>query len=215
MVSKSFILIFSMGIMCTVSLSSEVNVGGSVLQTRIFPKRPMEPLVEMKFRNIGGYVVIPVRVKASRELSMILDTGMSAPIVMLFHRELKEELDLTEGQPVTIAGAGDRGQQSGTIVSGVNITFGSLEQENQTIIVMDESRDASPWTLDGVIGKSIFDKYAVSIDYEADILRLYDPSAFDAPESNALPLSLRRGIPVVEAAIQLEEGKDIPVRSYT
>ena len=47
------------------------------------------PIVTVPFQTIGGLIVVPVRINGSRPLNMILDTGMSAPIIALFHLEIR------------------------------------------------------------------------------------------------------------------------------
>jgi hypothetical protein len=84
------------------------------------PEKPptAEPIARIPFRNVGGHVVLPVRVNGSRSLNMALDTGMSAPIVMLMHRELQAEAGIQGGDPVLIAGAGGGEPRQGRVFPG-------------------------------------------------------------------------------------------------
>ena len=172
---------------------------------------PVAPLARVLFRNVGGHVVVPVSVNGSRNLDMVLDTGMSAPIVMLLHRELQDEVGLGGGEPTLIGGAGGGQPKQGKVFSGVRVSIGGFEQPDQTVIVMDESRKDSTWTMDGVIGKSIFDRYLVEIDFERSVLFLHEPAASDRFSMASLPLSLRMGIPTVEGRIEAGGGKEIPI----
>jgi len=171
-----------------------------------------EPLVRVAFRSVGGHVVVPVRINGSDELDMILDTGMSAPIVMLMHRETADRLHLEGGQPVMIGGAGGSNPRQGKVYSGATVSLGGFDLGEQTIIVMQESSSQSCWTQQGVIGKSIFDRYAVEVDFESSMLSLYEPSGFDPPGFQSIPLVLQIGIPTVEALVEPEAGTRIPIK---
>jgi predicted aspartyl protease len=174
----------------------------------------MHPLnLQIPFQIITGLIIVPVRVNGARELKMILDTGMSGPVTVLFHGETGRELGLTYGQQVSLCGAGGKEQKTGIMAAGVTLSLAGLELSQQTLVVMDESRRTSRWTLDGVIGKSIFDSYAVEIDYEKSIITVYDPRHFEVnPKSKAIPLLFRMGLSFVEAVVNLNGEGDIPVK---
>jgi hypothetical protein len=172
------------------------------------------PLGSVPFQNIGGVIVIPVRVNDSRPLHMVLDTGMSAGVIVLFHSGLGQEIGLKYVQEVALGGAGgERARQKAQLAVGAKVAISDIVQSNQTIVVADEERQSSRWSFDGVIGKSIFDSYVVEIDYQKSILLIHDPSAYkpENPEL-AIPVTLKNGMPNIEAVIDTEEGKNIPVQ---
>ncbi|MDH4272004.1 MAG: hypothetical protein OEW18_08520, partial [Candidatus Aminicenantes bacterium] len=53
-----------------------------------------QPIARIPFSVNNGLITVPVWINDSRELRMYLDTGMSAAIVVLFHKELIEETGL-------------------------------------------------------------------------------------------------------------------------
>jgi hypothetical protein len=173
----------------------------------------LPPRIRIFFKNIGSLIVIPVRVNDSRELNMILDTGMSAGVTVLFHAELGDELGLEYTQEVVVAGAGEGETKKAHMTGGVKVEISDLVLYNQTVVVIDEKRETSRWTFDGIIGKSVFDSYVVEIDYLRSILFIHEPINFSAdhPEQ-AIPITLDRGLPVIEAIIDTEEEKGIPVK---
>lgn len=167
-------------------------------------------LLQLPFENIGGHIVIPVRINGSRPLRMVLDTGMSSPMVVLTRSSLGRELGFEGGTPVQVGGAGGGAPAEAEMFSGVQVSLGDIEQADQDLIVLDGPSSAC--LQDGVIGKSIFDRYAVAVDYEQSTITLYE--ATDALESarEVLPLTFDAGIPVVEATVELEDGTSVPVR---
>ena len=170
--------------------------------------------VRVPFRLIGGVIVIPARINGSRPLNMILDTGMSAGIVFLFHSELGQEIGLKYAQEVELGGAGgERGRAKANLAVGAEVAISDILQTNQQVVVMNEPREMSRWTFDGIIGKSILDSYTVEIDYQRSVLIIQDPSKFK-PENPgpSVPIALESGLPIIDAFIDTEEEKGIPVK---
>lgn len=167
----------------------------------------------LSFRTVGGLIVFPVSLNGSRPLQMVLDTGMSAPIVALFHAETVDEIGLEGGQPVQMAGAGGDGMRMGRMFPGAEVLIGDLRQENQTIVSMDEDRETSRWSFDGIIGKSLFDAFTVEIDYVNSVLSFYDPGSF-VPDSAwiEIPLTFQMGIPILETTVDVAGRGWIPAK---
>jgi hypothetical protein len=68
--------------------------------------------------------------------------------------------------------------------------------------LMDEGCEGSSWDVDGVIGKSLFDRYVADIDYEAATLTFYEPAESTLGDGVLpIPLELRNGMPVLKGSI--------------
>ena len=175
---------------------------------------PSEPrlLTRVNFERLGGHVVLPVRVNESRVLEMVLDTGMSAPIILLGRPRIVQELDLKEGQEAMIGGAGGQEPRQGFLFPGARVSIGELELTNQTLIAMGEGGEPSPCIHDGVIGKSIFDRYLVEIDFDSSVLSIHEGAIPDSQDFVSLPLEFSLGIPTITADVEIEDGRKIPVR---
>ncbi len=172
-----------------------------------------QPAARIPFRMNSGLITVSVRINDSKELRMYLDTGMSAPVVVLFHKELIEEIGLKNTQAIKLGGAGGDQQKSGTLAPGAKVRLEGLEMADQTIVILDDSRDASEWQLDGIIGRTLFDNYLTRIDYEKSVVELYAPSNARGDSSLVpIPVHLDIGIPFIEAKISLNGHDDIPVR---
>ncbi len=204
-----FLLTFAVLLFSAEKISSSTLLGAEDL----FLQEKLPPGIRIPFKNIGSLVIIPVKVNDSRELNMVLDTGMSAGVTVLFHSELGDELGLEYAQEVAIAGAGEGETKKAHMTPGAKVEISGLIFSNQTVVVFDEKREASRWAFDGLIGKSIFDSYVVEIDYLRSMLIIHEASNFsvDHPEQ-AIPITLDRGLPMIEAVIDTEEEKEIPVK---
>jgi len=170
-------------------------------------------VAEIPFRTSSGLILVTVRINDSRELRMYLDTGMSGPVVVLFHKELAGEVGLQGAQSVLLRGAGQGERKPGTMARGATVKVGGLEMADQTVVVFSDSRETSPWQVDGIIGKTLFDKYLTRIDYENSVISLYDPAEarVDAP-FQAVPVSLDVGFPIIETTLSVDGRADIPVK---
>jgi hypothetical protein len=167
----------------------------------------------LSFGTQSGLITIPVRVNGSKELRMYLDTGMSAPVVVLFHKESIDELGLKGVLPVVMAGAGGQAPKQATLATGATIGIGALEMTDQRIVVTNDSRETSEWPVEGIIGKSLFDKYLAEIDYEKSALTFYEPAGAKI-EPGAAPISidLATGIPLIEGVVDVQGGKKLPLK---
>lgn len=196
-------------------LSSAEKISSSTLTRAgdFFLQEKLLQGIRIPFKNIGSLIVIPVRVNDSRELNMVLDTGMSAGVTVLFHSELGKELGLEYAQEVAVAGAGEGESKKARITVGAKVEISDIVLSNQQIVVIDEKRETSRWTFDGIIGKSVFDSYVVEIDYLRSTLIIHDASNFsvDHPEQG-IPITLDKGFPVIEAVIDTKDEKGIPVK---
>jgi len=179
-----------------------------------FKKEHTAASVRIAFQLIGGVIVVPVGINGSRPLNLILDTGMSAGVVVLFHSDLGQEIGLKYAHEVALRGAGgEQTQRKANLAVGARIEISDIVQSNQQVVVMDEPRQTSRWTFDGVIGKSIFDAYVVEIDYQGSVLIVHDPSQFKPENSDsAIPLTLENGLPIIQAVLDTQEEKGIPIK---
>ncbi len=132
---------------------------------------------EIPFQLIWNKIIFPVTMNDSRELRIILDTGMPAQGLLLFDRNLAEELDLAGMRKLPIKGAG-RGQVSTAVkIESAKLTLSGVDFENQDVLILqNDTMRGSP--ADGVIGGTLFSSYAVKIDYDRNIITLLDPSQF-------------------------------------
>lgn len=214
MTNKLLIVIFFLLIVAAGLFSTEKILSSRVIYSEdfVFQEKLLKG-TQIPFKNIGSLIVIPVRVNDSRELNMILDTGMSAGVTALFHSELGKELGLEYTQKVAVAGAGGGKSKKAQLTLGAKVKISDIVLSDQPVIVIDEKREKSRWTFDGIIGKSIFDSYVVEIDYLRSTVIIHDASNFsiDHPEQ-AIPLTLDKGLPVIEAVIDTEDEEEIPVK---
>ena len=65
------------------------------------------------------------------------------------------------------------------------------------------------------MGWNLFGHYAVKIDYDAELITLFDTTGFVADSTwTAIPMSLRNGTPFLEGELEVIEGEKVPVSLY-
>lgn len=172
------------------------------------------PKARVDFRIHNGIITIPVRINGSRVLRLLLDTGMAAPVVVLFHRETAVEAGLKTAGKVQLGGAGSEAPMPALLANDATLDVSGLRLTGQNVVIMDEGREGSPWRVDGIVGKSLFDRYVAEIDFERSTVAFFDPAEGHVEEGAAsFPIELGNGFPVFEAAVRIrEDGEAVPLR---
>jgi len=175
------------------------------------PSPVVEPVARIEFEIVANRVVFPVHVGKSGPLSILLDTGATFDGVYLFHEQQIAELGLTDLTEYRVAGAGS-GEPSRTVMAdGMTLRAGGLEFTGQRVIV-SRSATTQRFPRDGVIGHTLFGSWVVEIDYDEGELRLHEPEGFTADASwDSLELTLRRGIPFVQAGVVVDGEDELPL----
>jgi CubicO group peptidase (beta-lactamase class C family) len=163
--------------------------------------------VEVPFEVESGWMVIPVSVNGSRPLRFVFDSGAGATAIN--NPAILDSLNLNITGKMLVRGAGGGGAPSEVSVAE-NVTFniGGIELANGNLAIR-----ASRSGVDGVIGLPIFAKLVVEIDWERQVIRLYEPAKYKySGPGKILPLTFDEGgRPYTMASVTAAE-KTIPVK---
>jgi hypothetical protein len=160
-------------------------------------------------------IILPVRFNRSPLLRIVLDTGMHFQGLLLYDKNLTDQLEPEDAIEVKVPGAGSGPPAVAVMADSASFFAGPVEFRDQRIIILQDGRmEGVP--SDGVTGYSLFGNYIVRIDYDRMMIDLYDPEQFQPdPEKKWIPLTFRGNrIPWVEAAVSLQGEADIPVSMY-
>lgn len=174
-----------------------------------------EKELQIPFELLRNKIILPIRVNNSRELKVILDTGMPSQGLLLFDRDLADELKLTGTKRFRVSGAG-KGQVSyGLKVESAKLSLNGVDFENQVVIIL-QSDTMRGLPTDGVIGNMLFGSYTVKIDYDKKIITLLDPSSFEEdPAWEMINLTFNENkIPFLDASVSIIGDKEIDVSIY-
>lgn len=168
-----------------------------------------EPVHQIPFEYELDKVVVPVEVNGKRTVRLILDTGMPEGIFLMKPKSADGmELNYVAAN-VMLRGAGS-GTASARMAMGADLKLGGLGFTDQRVIVMNDEGPLSQTDWDGAIGASIFNQFAVEIDVENQVIKLYSPDKLDpAQAGEELQLTVTRTKPYVSALVNVDGKKDV------
>jgi len=177
-------------------------------------KNALTPLAKIHFKLDRNKIILPVKVEGSRELEVILDTGMRIEGVYLFHKELIQELDIKNSIDVRIGGAGSGEASYAVQADSVTLSSGGMDFFAQKVII-SQSNTTQNFPSDGVIGTTFFGSYTVEIDYDKLLIYLYKPDQISADTTwHTIDFTLKKEIPFLQASVSIKGEEDIPIITY-
>lgn len=188
----------------------------SFVTAQVFDLSEEKQFEKVKFQLINNLIVIPIEVNGT-ELSFILDSGVSAPI--LFNIADQDSIQINEVSEVTINGLGD-GEPIKALRSKHNrFKMGAVKNDRQQLyVILDKSLNLSPSIgipIHGIIGYELFRDFVVDINYKAKYIKFYPPKSYQRKQrkrSQTLPLSLSNKKAYVKVAVYIDEKGNIPVK---
>ncbi len=170
---------------------------------------------KIKFKLINSLIVFPVEVNGV-ELSFLLDTGVSKPIIFSL-TDVKDSLLLKNTEKFYLRGLGD-GDYVDAYRSKNNIfKVGKTINVNQDLfIIVDQTLNFAPRLgvpIHGIIGSDLFEDFVVEINYSKSFIRLYDRFLFRKKSHRKYSTELLRfhnTKPYIDAEIGINN-KIIPV----
>lgn len=159
-------------------LTSQLLNAGDLLKQHKFP-----------FKLVNNKVLVPVNIGNSRTFNLILDSGFGFEGIILFKGELLDSIELFNRIQVQIPGAGDGPPSTAIMSDSMTFYSGTCEFKNQRVIILQNSKFSGSAS-DGAIGYSYFGNYKVEVDYDNNIITLYDrDDAIDETGYETIPLT--------------------------
>lgn len=171
---------------------------------------------KVKFKLIDNLIIVPVKINGV-ELSFLLDTGVSKPI--LFNLvNLADSLKINQVETIYLQGLGG-GEPIEALKSRKNLfRIGNVINVNQDIyVILDESINFTPRLgvpVHGIIGYDIFKDFIVEINYSKRYLKFHDPEFYEyktCSKCETFDLSFFNFKPYLTGNVEIE-GKHIPVK---
>ena len=146
-----------------------------------------------------GALVVRVRVNNSQPLKFFFDTGAGISVVS---PKQAARLHLRTADSLKVTGTG--GTVNGTVAMGVSLRLPGVTVRNQNVAVFSlddfpcEARDIT-----GIIGYDFIKEFVVEIDYEASVIRLFEPRGYEyTGRGDLFPLTIAR-TPRVRAGVKV------------
>lgn len=196
-----FLFLLGLNIICIKAKDCVVigdNKPGSSESNVSFPLDKKK--VEIPFTLDANHIQIPITINGKGPFNFTFDTGMPMDSISLFQSPKTDGISFTAG---TGGGPG--------IAENLSIKIGDIEIKGVTAMVMP-SPGASIFTMDGIIGYTIFSRFVVEIDNNRNVIILSKPEDFvEKSNLSKVPISIKHHFPFVKAEVELLNGKQIPV----
>lgn len=178
----------------------------SIAQGQFFLKDKVSQ--KIKFEFAANLIIIPLEIKGV-ELSFVLDTGVSKPI--LFNLSHNDSLDLKNTKTFYLHGLGAEGKIEALKSSYNRFRLGDAVGNNQDLyVVFDSTINFTPRlgiVVNGIIGYDVFKDFVVEINYASKFLRLHKPETFRPKRSKKwkqIPVEIYRKKPYVDGQVVLK-----------
>lgn len=176
---------------------------------------PGENKVDIPFEFQGKFIVINVTFERFFPLRLIFDTG--AEHTILTQKKIADMILAPYDRQITIMGADMMTELYADIARRVRLDMPGVEMQ-QDILVLGEDYfhldEIMGEHIHGIMGASIFRNYVVKINYNQQVITLYNPATFKAPKSRYTrhEIQLERNKPYVNSRIKLSGDTSIQTK---
>ncbi|MCB0461528.1 MAG: aspartyl protease family protein [Flavobacteriaceae bacterium] len=169
----------------------------------------------INFKLINNLIVIPVEINGV-ELSFLLDTGVSKPIIFNF-LNITEELKINQTEKLYLRGLGE-GESVEALISRNNIfKIGNALSISQSLYaVFDPDLNFAPRLgvpIHGIIGYDFLKDFVVEINYASRYLKLYTPDKYKTKRCSSceiFDIEFFNNKPYINAVVTMNN-QEIPV----
>ncbi len=163
--------------------------------------------IEIPFETFNNLIIVPITLNSAIPLRFILDTGVQTTI--LTERTFSDLLNIQYHRKLTLYGAdGDKGVDA-YVAGDVTLELPGAIGKGQVMLVLEEDylqlKNYLGENVHGILGYEIFRRFVVQINYDSNILTLYEPSSFKPPRNYAtVPITVEDTKPYIIANITLQ-----------
>ena len=167
--------------------------------------------IEIPFQQHNNLIVIPITINRFLTLKFILDTGVETAI--LTEKLYADILDVNYIREITIAGPGIIDSVQAYVANRTTFSLpGGIIGKNMNLLVLKEDylqlSENIGDDVHGIIGYDIFSRFVVEINYDDDLITLYNPERYKKSKRTvAVPLKIEGSKPFIETTIKQGDKK--------
>lgn len=153
-----------------------------------------------------GLIFLRAQVNSFQPMWFAVDSGASFPFVIDVRRARGLGLKLQD--KLTLDGGAGASAFEVSMATGVFINLGGLELADQTaaVFALGSLEAIAGRHLDGLVGRHLFTRYVVEIDYLGNKISLYDPRTYTySGAGRSIPLTMRGDYLYVPATIEMPD----------
>ncbi|OZI08775.1 signal protein PDZ [Siphonobacter sp. BAB-5385] len=168
------------------------------------------------FELQSNLIIVPVKVNGSDTLRFILDSGVST--ILITDPKVPIVQRMKPVRKVQIAGAGEGGHLSATVMVGNSIQMGHVRGGNQNIVVLDQDilqiSEYVGMPIHGIFGYELFSHFVVTIDFARKELLLEEPShyRYKSRKGDQFPITIEDAKPYLNAVALVDKARTVPLK---
>jgi hypothetical protein len=202
-----------------VSVQAQLTRTAQVEQSKELSfSNPNQRSLKLHFKSINNLIIIPVQINGSDTLHFILDTGINTSIIC--DLATGEELKLNYAREIQLQGLGTGIPLEAIHAFGNEIDISGIRGINQDFFVLLENifslSEKLGYQIDGILSYSVFNSFITKIDYEKEVITIYNPEYFrykkNPGRSVSLPLIINNNKPFIYVMLQIPDGRLIPLK---
>ena len=171
--------------------------------------------IEIPFESFNNLIVIPVVLNHRIPLKFVVDTGVRTSI--LTDRTFSDLLNISYNREIPLTGADMDRQVIAHVANGISLKLPGVVGNGQALLVLEEDylqlRNYLGEDVHGILGYELFSRFIVKIDYQANVITLYEPYSFKPKRSyKSLPLSIEDTKPYIETSLTMLDGTEIEAK---
>lgn len=169
--------------------------------------------IEIPFEQHNNLIIIPLTINRFLTLKFILDTGVENAI--LTEKLYGDILGVNYLREITIDGPGLIDSVEALIANQVTFGLpGGILGQNMNMLVLKEDylklSENIGDDVHGIIGYDIFSRFVVEVNYDDNIITLYDPKKYRKNKRDVeIPIEVRGSKPFINATIRQGDKKTI------
>lgn len=167
----------------------------------------------VSFEDAFAHTIIPVSINGNEPVPIVFDTGMPADGAFLYGSPTVDALSLSYSpMQAQIGGAGSGAEPIfARIATDQELVTGDVRITGANLIVAPPMPSMGGHHA-GIVGYSLFRRFVVHFDHDANKVGFIEPESFVVPEGAVeIPIRLIGNIPYAKIAVVTEDGSRIPI----
>jgi PDZ domain/Aspartyl protease len=179
---------------------------------------PHQRSLKLPFKSINNLIIIPLQINGSDTLHFILDTGINTSIIC--DLASGEKLDLKYSRQILLQGLGTGTPLEAIHAFGNEINISGIKGINQDFFVLLENifklSEKLGSQVDGILSYNVFSSFITKIDYEKEVITIYNPEYYrykkHPGKAVSVPLIINNDKPFIYVWLQTPDGSLIPLK---
>ena len=168
--------------------------------------------IDIPFESFNNLIVLPVVLNHRIPLKFVLDTGVRTSI--LTDRTFSDLLNISYNREIPLTGADGVRQVIAHVANGVSLKLPGVVGNGQALLVLEEDylqlRNYLGEDVHGILGYELFSRFVVMINYQDNIITLFEPYSFKPKRSfKPIPILIQDTKPYLETKLTLVGGEEV------